>query len=86
MPAQAADYFGTKHIGATYGLIFPFNGVSSVLGPVLVATARDATGAYTLGLHTLAIVLAHSLAIPFAIRPPRIKEWQLPEAGQLAPA
>ena len=43
MPAFAADYFGTKHVGAIYGLMLTAWGIGSVPGPLIWrASARAA--------------------------------------------
>ncbi|HMF75034.1 MAG TPA: OFA family MFS transporter [Bryobacteraceae bacterium] len=71
MPAFAADYFGAKNVGPIYGLMLTAWGAASVFGPLLIAHMREASHVYAGALHIIAIVLAVSLLLPFAMRPPR---------------
>ncbi|MEA1052873.1 OFA family MFS transporter [Lamprobacter modestohalophilus] len=63
-PAITADYFGTRHIGVNYGLLFTSYGIGGLLGPFLAAVllkttegidylALDANGTLTTGLFQL---------------------------------
>lgn len=45
-PTATATYFGTKHYGQNYGLIFTSYGVGAIAGMLLSGAIRDATGAY----------------------------------------
>src|SRR3954465_13452233 len=47
MPAFTADYFGTENVGSIYGLILTAWGFAGVLGPTLIASIRQRTGAYS---------------------------------------
>jgi MFS transporter, OFA family, oxalate/formate antiporter len=71
MPAFAADYFGAKNVGPIYGLMLTAWGAASVFGPLLIAHIRETTKVYSGALHIIAVVLALSLVLPFAMRPPR---------------
>jgi OFA family oxalate/formate antiporter-like MFS transporter len=73
-PALTADYFGTKHIGINYGLMFTAYGAGGIVGPYLAAAlmrvvgtaayeAKDAAGAvvqkmFTIGDYQTAFVVA----------------------------
>jgi OFA family oxalate/formate antiporter-like MFS transporter len=73
-PALTADYFGTKHIGINYGLMFTAYGAGGIVGPYLAASlmrvvgtmayeAKDAAGAvvqkmYTIGNYQTAFLVA----------------------------
>ena len=70
MPAFAADYFGAKNVGPIYGLMLTAWGAASVFGPLLIAHMREADKVYSGALHIIAAVLAVSLLLPFAMRPP----------------
>jgi MFS transporter, OFA family, oxalate/formate antiporter len=63
-PAIAADYFGTRHMGVNYGLLFTAYGLGGMLGPYLAAAlmqtaggveyqAPDATGALAIQVFQL---------------------------------
>ena len=70
MPAFAADYFGTEHVGSIYGLMLTAWGVAGVLGPTLMATLRERSGHYDEGLRLIAGLMLVSAAIPLLVRPP----------------
>jgi MFS transporter, OFA family, oxalate/formate antiporter len=78
MPAFAADYFGTKNVGAIYGLMLTAWGSASAFGPLLIAYLRQASGSYGEGLHVIAGVMAVSVLLPLIVSPPR----RVNEAGR----
>ena len=45
-PATTADFYGLKHLGVNYGLVFTAWGASGVFGPLLGGIVRDVTGTY----------------------------------------
>jgi OFA family oxalate/formate antiporter-like MFS transporter len=71
MPAFAADYFGSRHVGSIYGLMLTAWGTASVAGSLLVAHLRQTTGSYHRPLHIIAALMAISVLLPILIRPPR---------------
>jgi MFS transporter, OFA family, oxalate/formate antiporter len=71
MPAFAADYFGTKNVGAIYGLMLTAWGVASAFGPLLIAYLRQSSGAYSEALHVIAGIMAVSVLLPLIVSPPR---------------
>lgn len=61
-PVLTADYFGTKHLGANYGLMFLAWGIGGVLGPQIAGSVFDATGSYqTAYWLAVALLIAASL-------------------------
>ena len=70
MPAFAADYFGTEHVGSIYGLMLTAWSAAGVLGPTLIATLRENTGSYDLALYIIAVLMLVSAVIPLIVRPP----------------
>src|SRR5437763_13787122 len=70
-PAFAADYFGTKHVGAIYGLMLTAWGLGSVPGPLVTASIRQSSGTYTPALYMLAGLMLVSALLPLVLRPPR---------------
>ena len=70
MPAFAADYFGPKHVGPIMGLLMTAQGSAAMIGPMLLASARETSGSYGPALSTLALALALAAALPMALRPP----------------
>jgi len=71
MPAFAADYFGAKHLGPIMGLLMTAQGSAGLLGPLLLASARETSGWYVPALAPLAIASLVSAALPLMLRPPR---------------
>ena len=70
MPAFAADYFGTEHVGSIYGLMLTAWSAAGVLGPTLIARLRESTGSYDQALYIIAGLMLVSAVIPFIVRPP----------------
>jgi OFA family oxalate/formate antiporter-like MFS transporter len=71
MPAFAADYFGSRNVGPTYGLMLTAWGFASAFGPLLIAYMRQVTGMYRGALHVIAGVMAVSVVLPLIVSPPR---------------
>ena len=71
MAATTADLFGSRHVGAIYGLMLTAWGVGGVLGPLIVAVLRESSGGYTGALRIIAVIMLASVALPLLIRPPR---------------
>jgi len=70
MPSFNADYFGTKCMGQNYGMILTAWGVAGVVGPLIAAKVRDATGSYHGALIPVAVMLVIAAIIPFFVRKP----------------
>ncbi|MDE3090568.1 MAG: MFS transporter, partial [Chloroflexota bacterium] len=64
-PAITADWFGTKHAGANYGIIFLGWGLGGVIGPFVGDLGLEALGDYQIGFVCAAGlgVLAAALAL-----------------------
>ncbi len=77
MPAFAADYFGSKNVGPIYGLMLTAWGFASAFGPLLLANTLKSSGAYTSGLHIIAVILILSTILPILVRPPQARAAQL---------
>jgi len=45
-PTIAADFFGTKHLGVNYGILFSSFGIAGIAGPIIYGRIFDATGGY----------------------------------------
>jgi OFA family oxalate/formate antiporter-like MFS transporter len=71
MPAFCADYFGSKNLGAIYGLMLTAWSFASAFGPLLSAHMREVTHTYRGALYVIAGVLAVSTALPLMVRPPK---------------
>ncbi len=67
-PLLTADYYGVRHLGANYGLLFIAWGLGGVLGPQIAGSVFDATGSYHRAyLLALAMLLAAFL-ITFTLK------------------
>ena len=68
--STCADFYGTRHMGVNYGLLFSAWGVAGIVGPVIAGRVFDATGDYRQAFFIasgLAVVALASLALA---RPP----------------
>ncbi len=70
MPAFVADYFGAEHVGSIYGLMLTAWGFAGVLGPMLIATLRQANGRYDEALYVIAALMLVATAIPMLVGVP----------------
>jgi MFS family permease len=73
MPSLCADWFGTRHLGVTYGWILSAWGLAGVAGPAFVAAVKDRTGSYLGALPVMAAVLALAVVLPALARAPSIR-------------
>jgi MFS transporter, OFA family, oxalate/formate antiporter len=71
MAATTADLFGSRHVGAIYGLMLTAWGFGGVLGPLIIAALRESSGGYTSSLRIMAAIMLASVALPLVIRRPR---------------
>jgi MFS transporter, OFA family, oxalate/formate antiporter len=73
MPSFNADYFGTKYMGLNYGLVLSAWGFAGLIGPILVARAKDLTGSFAGMLPLIALVLLGSVVLPFMTKKPPVQ-------------
>ena len=74
MPAAAADFYGLKHMGVNYGLIFTGFGVAGVLGSWLGAKVSQLFGSYGKAYQIMAVMLVVSALLAFLTRAPKMVE------------
>jgi len=65
-----ADFFGTRHIGANYGLVFLAYGVGGVIGPKLGGGVFDRYQSYTHAFDIAAILLLAAFLAIATLRAP----------------
>ena len=65
MPSFNADYFGTKYLGANYGMIITAWGFGGLVGPLIAAKVKDTTGSFSGALVPVAIMLLLASVLPF---------------------
>ncbi len=64
--STCADFYGTRHMGVNYGLLFSAWGVAGIVGPVIAGRVFDATGDYRQAFFIasgLAVVALVALAL-----------------------
>ena len=74
MPSYTADYFGTKNLGINYGWVFSAWGAAGILGPVIGAQVRAATGAWTNAFWILAGMCVAGIVLAFVTKAPAARE------------
>ena len=74
MPATTADYFGTKNLGANYGVLLLAFSASAIGAPILAGMVKDATGGFSAAFLIGGVSCLAALAIAFFIKPPAARE------------
>ncbi|HEY3366319.1 MAG TPA: OFA family MFS transporter [Symbiobacteriaceae bacterium] len=72
-PSTTYDYFGTKHGGVNYGLVFTAWGVGGVFGAPLAGYIKDVTGAYNLAFYIAAALILLAAGLTFVTKPPKAR-------------
>lgn len=72
-PATTWDWFGLKHAGTNYGLIFTAWGVGGLFGPIMAGRVIDATGGYNSAYIISAVLLLVSAALALFTKQPKIR-------------
>ena len=68
--STAADFFGTKHLGLNYGLLFTAYGVAGLIGPIIAGVVFDTFNDYRYAFFIAAgLAVVALLSLGFA-RPP----------------
>ena len=70
MPAATADFYGLKHLGVNYGLVFTAFGVAGVWGSLLGGRIRDMLGSYAVAYTMCAVMLLVAALLALVIRKP----------------
>jgi MFS family permease len=71
MPSYTAQCFGTRYMGLNYGLVLTAWGAAGLLGPILVARARDIGLSFAGLMPAVACALVASVVLPMLTRRPR---------------
>jgi OFA family oxalate/formate antiporter-like MFS transporter len=76
MPSYNVEYFGTRFLGLNYALILSAWGAAGLVGPVLVARAKDLSGSFVGMLPLTASILLLSVVLPLlTVRPRSAAAW-----------
>jgi MFS transporter, OFA family, oxalate/formate antiporter len=70
MPAASSDFFGTEHGGAVFGAMIVAWSAAGVVGPLVTAALREATGGFALPLLVFAGASLLCAALPLVTKPP----------------
>jgi OFA family oxalate/formate antiporter-like MFS transporter len=68
MAPFVVDLYGPTHVGSIYGLMLTAWGFGGVLGPLVIAAMRDATGDYSGALLVVAAIMALGVLLPVSLR------------------
>ena len=71
MPSFNADFFGTRFLGINYGMIITAWGFGGLVGPLIAAKVKDATGSFSGALVPVAVMLLVAAVLPFVTRKPQ---------------
>ncbi|MHB8706332.1 MAG: L-lactate MFS transporter [Coriobacteriia bacterium] len=69
-PSTTAGFFGTKHLGVNYGLVFTAWGVGGVFGSMTAGTIVDSTGTYAIAYGVAAGLCLLAAGLTFVTKPP----------------
>ena len=83
-PAATYDFFGTKHGGVNYGLVFTAWGVGGALGNYAAGWIKDAYGAFTPAYYIAAGLLVVAAVLAVVVKPPKVEIAPTPEASAQA--
>ena len=72
--ATSADFYGTKHLGVNYGLLFLAWGLAAVVGARLAGLVFDSFGNYQWAFFGAAVLSIASLLCLYAAKPPAADE------------
>lgn len=70
MPSYSAQCFGTRYMGLNYGLVLTAWGAAGLLGPIIVARARDVGVSFAGLMPAIACALMASVILPVLTRRP----------------
>ncbi|MGZ5425213.1 MAG: L-lactate MFS transporter [Candidatus Aminicenantales bacterium] len=71
MPSLTADYFGTKSLGANYGILFTAWGIAGVGGPFMIDFIKTQTGAFTNAMYVTAGACVLGIILAAMAKPPK---------------
>lgn len=67
-PSATYDFFGTKHGGVNYGLVFTAWGVGGVFGPLMAGAVVDSAGNYALAYQISFALCLLAIALTFFLK------------------
>lgn len=85
-PSTTAGFFGTKHLGVNYGLVFTAWGVGGVFGSMSAGTIVDTTGSYAAAYAVAAVLCVFAAGLSLITKPPAPKMAAATQHKQLRDA
>jgi OFA family oxalate/formate antiporter-like MFS transporter len=73
-PPITADFFGSKNLGANYGLMFTAYGVGGIVGPILAGMVQDYRLSFLYAFLPASVLCFIAAALAFLVRAPKGKE------------
>jgi len=73
-PATTWDWYGLKHAGTNYGMIFTAWGVGGLIGPIVAGQIIDTTGSYNGAYIMSAVLLLIAAALGMFTKRPKPKQ------------
>lgn len=70
-PSIMANYYGLKHYGANYGVLYTAWGVGGFIGPVLAAVAVDFSGEYNVAYYVCGSLMIIAIGLSLRLQPRR---------------
>ncbi len=71
LPKVTADLFGSKNMGANYGLMFTAYGVGGIAGPILAGMVQDYGLSFLYAFIPASILCLVAAVLAFVMKPPR---------------
>jgi OFA family oxalate/formate antiporter-like MFS transporter len=69
-PLLTNEYFGTRHLGGNYALVFTAYGTGGVLGPMLAGSVWDTIGSYRWAFLAASVGCLLAMALAIVVRAP----------------
>ena len=73
-PSLTKDYYGLKHFGVNYGLVFTAWGFGDFLLALLAGRVYDESGSFNFAYYCSAVLLVVAAAVTFLVKPPHRME------------
>ncbi len=88
MPALATRFFGTKHLGTNYGVLFTGYGSGAIVALFASGWIRDFFGSYVPAFYAGAVLGTIGLLLALLVRPPRpsLARLELPPESRVTQA
>jgi OFA family oxalate/formate antiporter-like MFS transporter len=84
--STTADFYGTRHLGMNYGLLFTAWGVAGIIGPMIAGFVFDLFGDYRYAFYAAAGLAVVSLTSLLLARPTHLHAAPRPAAATVAGA